>query len=159
MGQNRIDSAIEAVRNIAIQAGYADTRLSSTTDRLVVPVKLEEARLQYVYIQFREDFANVSCSCHEVVATVFSTCHKFSEEDLHLDRSELAWDLLKVNSRIPFGRYAVVTTGEENGYALIVSCDHVIETMDPPELTAMIEYIARIADRFELNHNFGADDY
>ena len=159
IGNNRVDTAIEAVRKIALAAGYSETRLSSSSDRLVLPVKLEETRLQYVYIQFREDFATEHSSRHEVVATVFSTCHKFTEEDLHLDMPELAWELLKVNSKIPFGRYAAVESGENGEFALIVSCDHVIDTMDPPELAAMVEYIARIADRFEVTHNFGADDY
>ena len=159
IGNNRVDTAIEAVRKIALAAGYSEIRLSSSSDRLVLSVKLDESRLQYVYIQFREDFATEHRSRHEVVATVFSTCHKFTEENLHLDMPDLAWNLLKINSEIPFGRYAAVESGKNGEFALIVSCDHVIDTMDPPELTAMVEYIARIADRFEITHNFGADDY
>jgi hypothetical protein len=40
-----------------------------------------------------------------------------------------------------------------------VSCDHIIDTLDPPELIAMVEYIAQIADGFEETHNLGVDDY
>jgi len=153
------EDSIEKVRAIALEAGYAEARLSSTSDRIVIPVHLEAGRLQYVYIHFREDFATACSSSHSIVATVFSTCLKLTEDDLQLDRPALAWQLLEENSKIPFGRYAVVETGKESKYALIVSCDHIIDTLDPEELILMVEYVAKIADGFENSHNFGTDDY
>jgi hypothetical protein len=158
MGMDK-DSAIEKVRQVALEAGYTETRLSSTSDRLVIPVRLQDTRMQYVFIHFQEDFATACTSRHDVIATVFSTCLKLNEDDLQLERPTLSWVLLQENSKIPFGRYAVVSTAEEDEYAIIVSCDHIIDTLDPPELIAMVEYIAQIADGFEETHNLGADDY
>jgi len=159
MGSNKLEVAIKAVRRVAIDAGYGETRLSSTSNRLVIPVKLNGTRMQYISIHFREGFATACSSCHDIIATVFSTCLKLTEDDLHLDRPELTWNLLRENSEIPFGRYAIVESAEEGEFSIIVSCDHIIETMDPPELKAMVEYIAQIADGFEQNQNLGADDY
>jgi hypothetical protein len=45
MGISKEDS-IEKVRGIALDAGYAEARLSSTSDRIVIPVHLGAGRLQ-----------------------------------------------------------------------------------------------------------------
>ncbi len=127
---------------IAKSAGFDRVAVHPEHEHLIVPLSLPNGRHQNVYVQVKGQTPR-----GDAMLTFFSPCREVDEESFLTSETELAWNLLRKNEEISFGRFAIWR--HEDHYMLMVSCDHIERTMDPEEFEAMVKYVGVIADEFE----------
>ncbi len=82
------------------------------------------------------------------VVTIYAVARSFPKKKVTaaISQKELMALLLK-NENLMFGRFGIRELEEE--YLLVVSADHLLETLDGDEFNATARYVAQAADEYE----------
>ncbi len=139
---------LERVARIAAEAGL-EGRLDEDSERYFLGVSLDGERKQGVLVRDSTSLPE------QRIITVFSPCRVLSREAFQGLAGEQAMELLRANESLHFARYGVFESPEE--VMVVASVDHLLQTLDPPELHASVFAVALAADHYE--RRFGKDDY
>jgi len=143
-------SILERVAAIAAAANVEGT-IDEAKLRFVARYQFESGRSQTVYVH-----ATDRVEQGEIV-TVYSPCLKVKQGLLGGLSKDLAVELLRWNESLRFARFALWEHAEEP--VVVASLDHLLQTLDPPELSLSIDWVVRAAEEFEKRHAKGADHF
>ncbi len=141
--------ALTRVAEIATQAGIRG-KIDTDRQQFVSGFELPEGRSQVVYIRVSANHVENS-----VVITVYSPCHAIKKGLFQGLSRERAVELLMMNEQISFARYGMWESDAE--HMIVASVDHILETLDPPELRTAMWHVAIAADAYE--QKYGGDEF
>lgn len=134
---------LERVGDIAMLAGFKG-RIDGEHMHFALGIGLDDGRSQMVYVR------DVSRSADRQIITVFSPCLVRKKGFWKGISKELAIRLLRRNEAVHFARYGICEL--EKADMIVASMDHLLETLDPPELEASVFHVALAADTLEREH-------
>lgn len=149
--KSRTAEVMEQVKAVAAAAEY-EVEEQHARQTLSVTVSTTRDRTQTVYI----DHSGQTPDGHDTIC-FFSPCRAFGRGMLSGLGKRDAINLLRRNKKLPWGHFALHEfDGEEE--VLMVCSDQLVETMDVDELKTHINWIAIIADAYEIERG-GADRF
>ena len=136
-------SALERVDEIATLAGL-NGHISEEHLRFEMGFGLDNGRSQVVYVR------PLTKATKTPLITIFSPCLIKKKGLLQGISKKMALDLLRRNEQVMFARYGICDG--KDGTLIVASTDHILDTLDPPELSASAYYVAVAADLYEREH-------
>lgn len=148
MNTSTITDALEKVRTVASMAGVPLQWQDDSNQALTCYCDMGNGRTQMVY------FFHVGLTPEgQDVIAITSPCVQLEADSRGGWVGINAPDLLRFNSRLIWGGFAVETIGEKS--YLVVRDTQIVDTMEVEEFRAHLGLVARIADDFESK--FGVD--
>ncbi len=149
MAVKEVLNVLEKVEEIATLAGM-NGRINEDHLHFEMGFQLDGGRSQIVYIRPVPKAIDKN-----PVVTVFSPCLIKKKRVFQGISKKMALDLLRRNEQVVFARYGICDA--KDGTAVVASIDHLLDTLDPPELSASCWHVAVAADMYEREH--GQDNF
>jgi hypothetical protein len=138
---------LQRIADVATLAGIKG-RIDEARESFVASFTTGDERSQVVHVR-----PTVRTPKGQQVVTFVSPCRVAKKGFLRGLSKDDALELLKLNERVPFARFGVLSGDEED--MVVTSVDHILDTLDAAEFFNHCWAVATAADGYERKHGDG----